>query len=66
MSRTQKGAKAPSYEYWSRRPFNKFGGAIGKYAKRRTHKAERREPTETLLTSPPDWMFSPALWGVAP
>ena len=42
MSRTVRGSKAPSYEYWSRRPFNKYGGAIGPYAKRRTHKAERR------------------------
>jgi hypothetical protein len=43
LSRTNKGSKSPGYEYWSRRPFNKFGGAIGKFAKRRTHKAERRE-----------------------
>ena len=43
MSRTRKGSKSPGYEYWSRRPFNKFGGMTGKYAKRRTHKAERRQ-----------------------
>lgn len=41
MSRTKKGSKGPGYEYWSARPFNAGGGAIGKKAKKRTHKAER-------------------------
>lgn len=41
MRRTSKGKKAPGYEYWSCRPFNKHGGVIGKATKRRTHKAER-------------------------
>jgi len=43
MSRTQKGGKDHSYEYWSARPFNKNGGLIGKFTKKRTHKAERTE-----------------------
>lgn len=42
MSRTQRGGKGPGYEYWSRRPGNQGGGAIGKIAKRITHKIERR------------------------
>lgn len=42
MSRTVRGGKASGYEYWSRRPFNKHGGVVGPYTKRRTHKAERR------------------------
>lgn len=43
MSRTKRGGKAPGYEPWSARPFNKHGGVLGKYHKKRTHKAERRE-----------------------
>lgn len=43
MSRTNKGSKPPGFEYWSKRPFNKHGGSTGKYAKKRTHKAERKE-----------------------
>lgn len=43
MSRSRKQAKAPGYEYWSARPFNKCGGVVGKFTKRRTHKAERQE-----------------------
>jgi hypothetical protein len=43
MSRTHKGQKPPGCEYWSRRPFNKHGGVLGVFHKRRTHKAERRE-----------------------
>ena len=45
MSKTRKGTKPPGFEYWSRRPGNKHGGtgATGKFAKRRTHRAERRE-----------------------
>lgn len=46
MSRTVKGKKAPGYEYWSRRPFNKCGGTPGKVAKHRTHKAERMSGKE--------------------
>jgi hypothetical protein len=42
VSRSRTGGKAPGYEYWSRRPFNRCGGSLGKKAKRRTHKAERR------------------------
>lgn len=50
MSRTIKGSKGSGHEYWSRRPFNRHGGQIspngGKHTKKRTHKAERREPIE--------------------
>jgi hypothetical protein len=42
MSRTVKRKKAPGYEYWSRRPFNKHGGVPGSFTKRKTHKAERK------------------------
>ena len=41
MSRTIRGSKPVDYEFWSARPFNKYGGAIGKYAKKRTHRTER-------------------------
>ncbi len=44
MARTKKGKKSPGYEYWSRRPgSNKHGNGPGKFAKRVTHRAERRE-----------------------
>ena len=43
MSRTRKGKKAPGYEYWSRRPFNRCGQSPGPFSKHRTHKAERKE-----------------------
>jgi hypothetical protein len=50
MSRTNKGQKAPGYEYWTARPFNRCGGVMsphgGKHTKKRTHKAERRFPIE--------------------
>ena len=42
MSRTAKGSKGPGYEFWSRRPGNKYGGAIGRYAKTLTHSRERQ------------------------
>lgn len=40
MSRTKKGAKAPGYEYWSRRPMT--GSAPCKWVKKLTHKIERQ------------------------
>ena len=43
MSRTIKGSKGAGYEYWSRRPFNRYGGLLGTYTKFRTHKAERKQ-----------------------
>jgi len=43
MSRTRKGRKAPGFEYWTARPFNKFGGIPGTKTKHRTHKAERQK-----------------------
>lgn len=42
MSRTLKHQKSPGYEYWTPRPFNKIGGSIGAFTKKRTHKAERQ------------------------
>jgi hypothetical protein len=42
MSRTVKGSKGLGYEPWTKRPFNKSGGCIGAYHKKRTHKAERQ------------------------
>jgi hypothetical protein len=49
MSRTRRQAKPVGYEYWSRRPFNKCGGIVGSFTKRRTHKAERRSIFPQLL-----------------
>lgn len=43
MSRTHKGSKSGGYEYWSRRPFNRSGALPGAEAKKRTHKAERKQ-----------------------
>ena len=42
MSRTKKGKKSPTYEYWSARPGNKAGGVVGRFTKRNTHRAERQ------------------------
>lgn len=43
MSRTKKGGKGCGFEFWTARPFNKCGGSLGAYAKKRTHRAERAE-----------------------
>lgn len=43
MSRTVKGSKSPGYEFWSKRP-GKWHGGKGRFAKKITHKAERRQP----------------------
>lgn len=44
MSRSAKGGKCFGYEYWSARPFNKCGSfSIGRWVKKRTHKAERHQ-----------------------
>lgn len=43
MSRTRHSSKSPGYEYWSRRPFNRYGQSPGPDAKHRTHKAERQQ-----------------------
>ena len=40
MTHTKKGSKPQGYDYWTARPFNKGGGLIGSFAKKRTHKAE--------------------------
>jgi hypothetical protein len=42
MSRTKSGDRQNA-EFWTDRPFNKHGGSFGRYAKKRTHKAERAE-----------------------
>jgi hypothetical protein len=50
MSRTNKGKKAPGYEYWSRRPGSCKGGlSPGKVSKKRTHKTERQECRQATL-----------------
>jgi len=49
MSRTNKGSKGPGYDYWTARPYNDSKcNSPSKFAKRRTHKAERQlnKPTE--------------------
>ena len=51
MSRTKKGKKDPSYEYWSARPFNKHGGHVGSFTKKMTHKAERAEGRKEVKTN---------------
>lgn len=43
MSRTVKGSKAPGYEYWSRRPNKGARGGVGRFTKRKTHRAERQQ-----------------------
>lgn len=43
MSRTKRGSKAPSFEYWTARPGNRCGGTPGAFSKSQTHKAERRQ-----------------------
>ena len=43
MSRSIKGGKSPSTEYWTPRPFNRCGGQPGADTKRRTHRAERQD-----------------------
>lgn len=43
MSRTKSGGKGPGFEYWTARPGNRHGGAIGKKAKTLTHRTERRQ-----------------------
>jgi len=51
VSRTPKRQKHWGYEYWSPRPGNRHGSwGIGRYAKTRTHKAERRLSKEETLS----------------
>jgi len=39
----------PGYEYWTKRPGNKYGArSCGKWMKRWTHKAERREKIKDI------------------
>lgn len=42
MSRTKRGSKCWSHEYWSARPMNRCGGIIGKFTKKLTARIERR------------------------
>lgn len=42
MSRTKRGSKCWSHEYWSARPLNRGGGIVGKYTKTLTSRIERR------------------------
>lgn len=48
MARTNHGGKDPSFEHWSRRPFNRCGQLPGKFSKRRTHKAERAAEPDVI------------------
>lgn len=43
MSRTVKGSKGWGFEFWSKRPGNRHGGGVGRYAKTLTHSRERQE-----------------------
>lgn len=43
MSRTKRGGKPQGFDFWTARPFNVGGGSFGKFAKKRTHRAERAE-----------------------
>lgn len=43
--------RACGYEYWSRRPGNKFGGITGKANKVITHRLERRAAQRELRQS---------------
>lgn len=43
MSRSVRGGKVQSYEYWSARPGNRCGASPGAETKRRTHRAERKD-----------------------
>jgi len=47
MSRTKKGAKSPGYELQSKRPCAYIDHH--KWAKRSTHRAERREGNKELI-----------------
>ena len=42
MSRTKRGSKCMSHEYWSARPLNRGGGIVGNFTKRLTARIERR------------------------
>jgi len=42
MSRTIKGHKGPGYDFWSRRPPNTGCQGYGPFAKKVTHRKERR------------------------
>ncbi len=46
MSRTRRGSKGPGYDYWSPRPFS--DAPIGKFTKKRTNKAERKQADEDI------------------
>lgn len=46
MSRTERGQKGPGYEYWSRRIRRMLNP--GRWAKKLTHKFERREAKQEI------------------
>ncbi len=48
MSDTRRGSKGPGHEFWTRRPFNRYGQLVGKFSKKRTHKAERAQGAQQL------------------
>lgn len=48
MSRTKKGTKTPTKEYWSARPGNKHGAVPGRISKEITKGKERAQSKEEL------------------
>lgn len=56
MSRTKKGSKGISYDYWGRRPLSGDCG-YGPEVKRITHRLERAQAKQGLLKEPtePEW-----------
>lgn len=43
MSRTTRGGKSPGYEFWTKRPGNRYGASPGSFTKKTTHRAERQQ-----------------------
>ena len=48
MSRTKRGGKCLSHEYWSARPLNRGGGMVGKFTKKLTARIERRNDKKLI------------------
>lgn len=59
MSRSKKGSKGPTYEYWSKRPGNQHGGLLGKATKKITHSKERAQAKQALLKEPREPEYDP-------
>ena len=59
MARTKKGSKGIGYEYWSPRPGNAQGGAVGSVAKTITHGRERAKGKQEPLKEPTEPEYDP-------